>query len=460
MSKSKFKSFLEKISARDFAMASSRGSFFSTIADACALNTLVCDVFIERIIKNFVGEFASLIDQNMVVHVPLRQSVAFVPTKNARSRRQRRGKGGGFVAAAAAPDLYRFSRCSSARPFCARRSSSSSSLQNFIGLAATASDDIVRDDDEEEDDEALIDLLLSKKKKKGTTKTTTTEERRGGKGGGDATSSNEFEKCVDENLTKLTTLFFDRLLTRIEEKMANGDEKEAEELDELAQSALVVVESRATFERASEVGFPETLRDSISAHEATLKKQLADGSGGESSDDDNALETYSIETQVKQRWAALTKAMEETGTENALSQKMMNRERAKSSATELIGRAKLNTEEAKTLFTTAVPPERRIIEFLLEYEPGPERSQLLTDALTPPDEEDLKEMEENEEVEVVSTTPAKLSCALEVYLKEVIDNSNKSSSSNNSSDSGSAGGDDDDKVIRVRALADEVKERL
>ena len=334
-------------------------------------------------------------------------------------------------------------------------------MQNFIGLAATASNDIVRADEEEEDDEALIDLLLSKKKKKGTTKTTTIEERRGGNGGGgDTTSSNEFEKCVDENLTKLTTLFFDRLLTRIEEKMANGDKKEAEELDELAQSALVVVESRATFERASEVGFPETLRDSIAAHEATLKKQLADGSGGESSKDDNTLETYSIETQVKQRWAALTKAMEETGTENALSQKMMNRERAKSSATELIGRAKLNTEEAKTLFTTAVPPERRIIEFLLEYEPGPERSQLLTDALTPPDEEDLKEMEENEEVEVVSTTPAKLSCALEVYLKEVIDNSNKSSSSNNSSDSGSAGGDDDDKVMRVRALADEVKERL
>ena len=82
----------------------------------------------------------------------------------------------------------------------------------------------------------------------------------------------------------------------------------------------MVVESRATFERASEVGFPETLRDSISAHEATLKKQLEDGSGGESSDDDNALETYSIETQVKQRWAALTKAMEETGTENALAE--------------------------------------------------------------------------------------------------------------------------------------------
>ena len=418
-------------------------------------------MFTERIDRVLWGNFASLIDQNMVVHFPLRQSVAFVPTQNA-SRRQRRGKGGGFVVAAAAPDVYRFSRCSSARPFPARRRSSSSSLQNFIGLAATASDDIVRDDDEEEDDEALIDLLLSKKKKKRTTRRTTTiEERRGGgKGGGDTTSLNEFEKCVDENLTKLTTLFFDRLLTRIEEKMANGDKKEAEELDELAQSALVVVESRATFERASEVGFPETLRDSIAAHEATLKKQLADGSGGESGKDDNTLETYSIETQVKQRWAALTKAMEETGTENALSQKMMNRERAKSSATELIGRAKLNTEEAKTLFTTAVPPERRIIEFLLEYEPGPERSQLLTDALTPPDEEDLKEMEENEEVEVVSTTPAKLSCALEVYLKEVIDNSNKSSSSNNSSDSGSAGGDDDDKVMRVRALADEVKERL
>jgi len=216
----------------------------------------------------------------------------------------------------------------------------------------------------------------------------------------------------------------------------------------------MLLESRATFERASEIGFPETMRDSISAHEATLKKQLsANGSGGNTED---SSENYSIETQVKQRWAALTKAMEQTGTENALSQKVMNRERAKSSATELIGRAKLNTEEAKTLFTTAVTPERRIIEFLLEYEPGPERSQLLTDALTPPDEEDLKEMEENEEVEVVSTTAAKLSCALEVYLKEMIDNNSSSNGKSNSSSSDS----DDDVVVRVRALAEEVKERL
>ena len=224
---------------------------------------------LQSVLRAFCGGIASLIDQNMFVHFPPQQSVFVVPTQNA-SRRQRGGKGGGFVVAAAAPDSYRFSGCSSARPFRARRrsssSSSSSSLQNFIGLAATASNDIVRADEEEEDDEALIDLLLSKKKKKGTTKTTTIEERRGGNGGGgDTTSSNEFEKCVDENLMKLTTLFFDRLLTRIEEKMANGDKKEAEELDELAQSALVVVESRATFERASEVGFPETLRDSIAA---------------------------------------------------------------------------------------------------------------------------------------------------------------------------------------------------
>ena len=51
VSKSKFKSFLEKISARDFAMASSRGSFFSVIIEDAfdALNALVCDVFIERI---------------------------------------------------------------------------------------------------------------------------------------------------------------------------------------------------------------------------------------------------------------------------------------------------------------------------------------------------------------------------------------------------------------------------
>jgi hypothetical protein len=289
------------------------------------------------------------------------------------------------------------------------------------------------DDDDERRDRALMDALLLKSK---------------------SVDDVGFETFVEENATRLTTLFFDRMLMTIEEKMESGEEKEAEELDALAGRTLMLVESRATFERASEIGFPETMRDSISAHEATLKKQLSANGSGDNTEDSS--ENYSIETQVKQRWAALTKAMEQTGTENALSQKVMNRERAKSSATELIGRAKLNTEEAKTLFTTAVPPERRIIEFLLEYEPGPERSQLLTDALTPPDEEDLKEMEENEEVEVVSTTAAKLSCALEVYLKEMIDNSRRSNGKSNSSSSDS----DDDVVVRVRALAEEVKERL
>ena len=264
-----------------------------------------------------------------------------------------------------------------------------------------------------------------------------------------------FEKCVDENVDRLTTLFFDRLLVRIEklrEKEEEGKKGKdaAEELEEVAERTLMAVESRATFERASEIGFPETMRDMIATHEATLKKQLGDGGGA----NDNDSENYSIETQVKQRWAALTKAMEKTGNENALSQKAMNRERAKSSAMELIGRAKLNTEEAKTLFTTAVPPEKRIIEFLLEYEPGPERSQILTDALTPPDEEDLKEMEENDELEVVSTTAARLSCALEVYLREVDDSSSSNKESNRSNNG------DDDIVERVRALAEEVKERL
>ena len=263
-----------------------------------------------------------------------------------------------------------------------------------------------------------------------------------------------FEKCVDENLDRLTTLFFDRLLVRIEKLREEEEGKKgkdaAEELEEVAERTLMAVESRATFERASEIGFPETMRDMIATHEATLKNQLGDG--GDANDNDS--ENYSIETQVKQRWAALTKAMEKTGNENALSQKAMNRERAKSSAMELIGRAKLNTEEAKTLFTTAVPPEKRIIEFLLEYEPGPERSQILTDALTPPDEEDLKEMEENDELEVVSTTAARLSCALEVYLREVDDSSSSNKESNRSNNG------DDDIVERVRALAEEVKERL
>ena len=264
-----------------------------------------------------------------------------------------------------------------------------------------------------------------------------------------------FEKCVDENVDRLTTLFFDRLLVRIE-KLREEEEEEgekgkdaAEELEEVAERTLMAVESRATFERASEIGFPETMRDMIATHEATLKKQLGDGGGA----NDNDSENYSIETQVKQRWAALTKAMEKTGNENALSQKAIDRERAKSSAMELIGRAKLNTEEAKTLFTTAVPPEKRIIEFLLEYEPGPERSQILTDALTPPDEE-VEGMEENDELEVVSTTAARLSCALEVYLREVDDSSSSNKESNRSNNG------DDDIVERVRALAGGSKRKI
>ena len=54
----------------------------------------------------------------------------------------------------------------------------------------------------------------------------------------------------------------------------------------------------------------------IATHEATLKKQLGDGGGA----NDNDSENYSIETQVKQRWAALTKAMEKTGNENVIAE--------------------------------------------------------------------------------------------------------------------------------------------
>ena len=363
---------------------------------------------------------------------------------------------------------FRFPRSSSSSSSASRRRGASCYFSTSRRLRATASNDDDGNGKETEKKKTRSEKKTTseKKKKKKEKKEESEEEEEDDDGRRDRALMDAlllksksvddvgFETFVEENATRLTTLFFDRMLMTIEEKIESGEEKEAEELDALAGRTLMLLESRATFERASEIGFPETMRDSISAHEATLKKQLsANGSGGNTED---SSENYSIETQVKQRWAALTKAMEQTGTENALSQKVMNRERAKSSATELIGRAKLNTEEAKTLFTTAVPPERRIIEFLLEYEPGPERSQLLTDALTPPDEEDLKEMEENEEVEVVSTTAAKLSCALEVYLKEMIDNNSSSNGKSNSSSSDS----DDDVVVRVRALAEEVKERL
>ena len=59
-----------------------------------------------------------------------------------------------------------------------------------------------------------------------------------------------------------------------------------------------------------------------------------------------------------------------------------------------------------------MPPEQRIIEYLLEFESGPERAQILTDALSPADENDLEAAANDEEIEVVSTTAARLSCAL------------------------------------------------
>jgi hypothetical protein len=288
----------------------------------------------------------------------------------------------------------------------------------FSSTTTNDESDLLAEDDDDDDDENILKHLLEAKK--------------------ETSSKDCFESCIDNHLDSLTTLFFDRLSKRITKlREEERGEKEANELNELAMKAMIAVESRATFERASEIGFREDLRDTIETHERTLQRQLSSSSASSSFSSENT--NYSIETQVKQRWAALTKAMETTGNENAISQKLINREKAKSSATELLGRAKLNTEEAKILFTTAVPPEQRIIEYLLEFESGPERAQILTDALSPADENDLEAAANDEEIEVVSTTAARLSCALEVYLKD----------EKNQKD-----------TERIRTLANEVKERL
>ena len=124
-------------------------------------------------------------------------------------------------------------------------------------------------EDDARDDEEEKGKKKTKKKKTTTTTTTTVEED-------DVLldvllstwredDASAFEKCVDENVDRLTTLFFDRLLVRIEKLREEEEEEEekgkdaAEELEEVAERTLMAVESRATFERASEIEFPETI---------------------------------------------------------------------------------------------------------------------------------------------------------------------------------------------------------
>ena len=107
-----------------------------------------------------------------------------------------------------------------------------------------------------------------------------------------------------------------------------------------------------------------------------------------------------------------------------------------------------------------VTAERRIIDVLLTFPRGPERSDALTDALTPPPTEtgtdDGDEVDDGRgnnleltdddmlvgDEEEVFTTPARLLAAVELAIKEV-----------------NAGGDDVATVEELRSLRAEVAQR-
>jgi hypothetical protein len=124
--------------------------------------------------------------------------------------------------------------------------------------------------------------------------------------------------------------------------------------------------------------------------------------------------TLAQENELRARWGELTKALATTGESNALAQGALNEESRKNAITEIAGRVSVGAGEMERLMRVA--PERRIVDVLLTIPRGDERAAAVNDALTPP--EDGDDVDGDEENEVVFTTAPKLLNVLEAMRRD------------------------------------------
>ena len=259
-----------------------------------------------------------------------------------------------------------------------------------------------------------------------------------------AAESSTLDAIVDEVRLELTTDFYEHAVSKIDACRSAGDEAGADALDELC--GRVTMASDRTF--------------------GALMPSLGDGSGDGEELDGDAAEALALagdltpaqQEQLQRRWDGISARLAEEGEANAIAQVEKNATSRKDSVVAILGRVPMGPKELRSL--NMVTAERRIIDVLLTFPRGPERSDALTDALTPPPTEtgtdDGDEVDDGRgnnleltdddmlvgDEEEVFTTPARLLAAVELAIKEV-----------------NAGGDDVATVEELRSLRAEVAQR-
>ena len=252
------------------------------------------------------------------------------------------------------------------------------------------------------------------------------------------------DAAVDAVKLELTTGFYEHAVRRIDACRSAGDEAEADALDELC--GRVMMASDRTF--------------------GAILPSLGDGSGDGEEIDGEASEalvtagdlTPAQQEQLQRRWDGIAARLAAEGEANAIAQVEKNATSRRDSVVAILGRVPMGPKELRSL--NMVTAERRIIDVLLTFPRGSERSDALTDALTPPPTEtgtdDGDEVDDGRgnnleltdddmlvgDEEEVFTTPARLLAAVELAIKEV-----------------NAGGDDVATVEELRSLRAEVAQR-
>ena len=199
---------------------------------------------------------------------------------------------------------------------------------------------------------------------------------------------------------RLTMKFFDACEAMMDDAETRGDVERKDEIDAMCAEAMArmtysveeIVRGMG-FERAVGDGDEESARG-----EQTLESGL----------------TLAQEKEVRERWVELTRALATTGEANARAQGTLNEESRRNAITEIAGRVALGAVDMERLMRVA--PERRIADVLLTIPRGTERASAVEDALTPPDEGE--NVDGDEENEVVFTTAPKLLNVVEIMLRD------------------------------------------
>ena len=234
-------------------------------------------------------------------------------------------------------------------------------------------------------------------------------------------SSVEFASIVRRSRTALTLSFFSACEARGEALRARGAVEDAEALDAMCGAAYAmasytleeITEGLAT-SGAGALGAVASDAASDAASKQTSSSFSSSSSSSSSSSTTTTGLTLAQENELRARWGELTKALATTGESNALAQGALNEESRKNAITEIAGRVSVGAGEMERLMRVA--PERRIVDVLLTIPRGDERAAAVNDALTPP--EDGDDVDGDEENEVVFTTAPKLLNVLEAMRRD------------------------------------------